>query len=174
MIKQYHKIIDQFTENLKSSLKISCFTEDNNSLLMWAKYADDHKGFSIEYDFKSLDPLDIRQRLLSPVKYINELFDVTSIMQDKSGLAGSMAHLVALYKHSNWDIQKEWRIVIPGGLVMEDSNYPVPQPTGLYLGKNISKSDEDVLLNMARYKKVSIYKMSLSYESYDLIPVLIQ
>lgn len=35
------------------SRNIACLSEDNLSTVMWGHYADGHKGFAIEYDFKS-------------------------------------------------------------------------------------------------------------------------
>ena len=50
--------IEQELENqldeLRKKLLVACFTEENNSPLMWAHYSNSHKGLCIEYDLSRL------------------------------------------------------------------------------------------------------------------------
>lgn len=61
---------------LKGNLRVSCFTEDYKSILMWSHYAEDHTGFCVKYDFKSLGHNHHLTRNLFPVIYTNEVFPV--------------------------------------------------------------------------------------------------
>ena len=75
----------------ESQRHIACFSENNDSSLMWGHYANGHHGFCLEYDFKSiLKPCqqgctDIRgcnnfmiTPSIAPVIYSKSRFDATS------------------------------------------------------------------------------------------------
>lgn len=39
---------------IRNQIKMSCLSENINSPLMWAHYADNHTGFAIGYDFREM------------------------------------------------------------------------------------------------------------------------
>lgn len=61
-------------DKLKENLLVSCFSEDNKSILMWSHYAQEHKGFCVQYDFKSLGNTSHLTRNLFPIFYNSKLF----------------------------------------------------------------------------------------------------
>ena len=42
-------------EGMRSSMGISCLSESDNSLLMWAHYANNHRGMCVEYDLMEIN-----------------------------------------------------------------------------------------------------------------------
>ena len=67
--KQIHNLQEEFEET-KRTTGISCLSESDSSLLMWAHYADNHKGMCVEYEL-----LKISNQLKFtpvPVIYTNE------------------------------------------------------------------------------------------------------
>lgn len=81
---------------------VFCVTESYGNLLMWAHYANGHRGIAIGFDS--------RQGLFAtaqPVTYsdsppvINRLKDDWALMVDKS----------MLWKSKAWEYEKEWRVV---------------------------------------------------------------
>ena len=42
-------------DDLKKGLAVVCFTEDVKSILMWSHYANNHRGFCIEYKLAQTD-----------------------------------------------------------------------------------------------------------------------
>ena len=46
-------IIEEADMFLRNYPNIACFSESKDSPTMWAHYADNHKGFVLEYDFKN-------------------------------------------------------------------------------------------------------------------------
>lgn len=71
--KEIREITADFNA-LKEYLFVSCFSEDPKSILMWSHYANEHTGFCVEYDFKSLGPNSHLTRLLFPVIYTDKIF----------------------------------------------------------------------------------------------------
>lgn len=70
LLQNYRNEIIKFTHE---EMRVSCFAENCDSLLMWAHYADSHKGYCIEYDTK-LMPVNKRRYLL-PVIYQDKVYD---------------------------------------------------------------------------------------------------
>lgn len=58
------------TDVLRKTGYIACFCENVNRITMWDRYADKHKGYALEYDFKTLNArfhtVDIANRRLQP------------------------------------------------------------------------------------------------------------
>lgn len=61
---------------LREYLLVSCFSEDYRSILMWSHYAEDHTGFCVQYDFKSLGNNSHLTRILYPIFYTNKIFPI--------------------------------------------------------------------------------------------------
>ncbi|MGG0425831.1 DUF2971 domain-containing protein [Priestia megaterium] len=82
--EQLYKLI----EFIQKQTFITCFTERNDSILMWSHYANNHTGFCLEYDFKkpnniTFNPLIIEY--LYPIRYNKELFDLSSYIVENEG-----------------------------------------------------------------------------------------
>lgn len=158
-------------------LKVTCFTTDVCSNLMWAHYADQHQGFCIEYPTRGLTMDDLRARWLYPVVYSRRRFRMISMFfMTHRGTA--MIHwptLAAIHKGPEWSYEQEWRIVNPTG-----TEAPVeilmPCSSGIYMGSRISSDNEHRIRGIrdriASEKGVDVplYRMRLSESSYDLEP----
>lgn len=107
---ELNNLIDKVDE-YKNTLRVLCTTPTEMHSLMWAHYADSHRGICIEYevDFSSLP-----KGLASvPVQYTNEL---------KSYLASSfilspedLLSRLLFTKSSEWSYESEWRFVLHNG-----------------------------------------------------------
>jgi len=51
------------TASHKDSLKVCSFSGTQYSIIMWSHYADQHRGFCIEYDTNSLPPENLFVRM---------------------------------------------------------------------------------------------------------------
>ncbi|WP_321515513.1 DUF2971 domain-containing protein [Marinifilum fragile] len=79
------KEVDKKVESLKSTnIRISCFSqfkdheEFNNQILMWSHYADDHKGFCVEYDLGFL-----KEETKLELDYLEFLNDTDSYLKER-------------------------------------------------------------------------------------------
>ena len=85
----------------QSGIFVTCFTETLvTNLHMWSYYADEHKGFCVEYSLKKLIDKGI---CILPVVYLNKW------NADRSSPSFSMQ--AALIKGKEWAHENEWRIV---------------------------------------------------------------
>jgi hypothetical protein len=120
-------------DNIKNLSRIACFTEFKDSDLMWSHYADDHKGYCVEYRVSAFD--EKIQRFLFPVFYGEEIYDASMMLAyclkkhmseaEKSNVDLSCSEMVnqaneecflrtclthTLFKSNEWAYEKEWRI----------------------------------------------------------------
>ncbi|MCC2666316.1 MAG: hypothetical protein K0S63_232 [Gammaproteobacteria bacterium] len=151
-----------FSTNIQKKIRVSCFSERNDDIKMWSLYASEHKGFSLEYNFSVLPMEDLRICLLWPVIYSDNLFDASPYLT----LDNLFATRAAISKSSQWEYEKEWRIVDAHGFLGEENakgrNLSVPTPTAIYLGAKISQEDKSELKKIATDKKIPVYKTKLS------------
>lgn len=153
---------------------IACFSEDVQSILMWSHYADSHRGFALEYDFRPTlkDPLP--RVGLYPVIYSDNRYDaspfliwalltVMGIKAKNPDIAASIK--AALHKSKDWEYEKEWRMIDPGP---HDINKPAPsvidyRPVAIYYGQNISPKDKACLHKIALAKGIKEFEMFIDY-----------
>ncbi|WP_213803219.1 DUF2971 domain-containing protein [Granulicella sp. dw_53] len=156
----------------KASLKVCSFSATAESIIMWSHYADQHRGFCVEYDIHSLAPDNLFVRMMYPVIYSEKLFDATSYylaaLRDRQGFNMLFSALASLYKSPEWGYEKEWRLVIPASLLKESSPWRVPKPKRLYLGSRINEEHRELLLTISRKRNIEIHQMQLADDSFRL------
>lgn len=167
-LKYFGQILESFNSTLRSSVKISCFSEIVDSMLMWSHYADSHKGICIEYNYGSLEPGDLRRKLLYPVIYSEELFDATTLLTDQKINAPLIALLAAIHKSPHWSYEKEWRLIIPGGIIQDDSLFSAAPVSAIYLGTRISDGDKELIRGVAAKKNVLVFQMRMQQRKFAL------
>jgi len=163
----------------RNSPKISCYSEDISSTLMWSHYADYHKGFALEYDFKNIYK-DNAKIILLPIIYCNERYDATNMAifnflfdyyyEDKASKYQiiEILTLFNLYLHKGleWQYEKEWRSF----LVNKESMFCSMKPKAVYLGVEMPVEHQAEIKVIAIQKKIPIYKMyiDLNQKEYKL------
>ena len=106
------------------NLGIFCLTEDPTNLLMWAHYADHHRGVVIEFDETHTFLIDERDRtmicgILEKVNY--------SDVRPSVFLSLSDAIQVFYTKSREWEYEREWRLITP----LTDAATKDERPDGL-------------------------------------------
>lgn len=156
------EIVTGMNQRIRSSYKICSLTERLDSLPLWAHYADNHKGFAMEYDFKSLAFESVMSLMLWPVRY-NGVFNAGEMLKGvRPGMAFNnlFALVAALHKAPDWAYEQEWRLVLPDGVTEPGRNFKAPL-TAVYLGTNISSDDERLVRDRASVADVPVFKMRL-------------
>lgn len=177
----FSRAIQKYCDMLRDKLfsmhfdnaKVCSFTTNPTSLLMWGHYADQHRGFCVQYRTDGFDGVkDLRLRLLYPVIYSDRLFDLAPMLKMISH--GSLNILAVqralLAKSVEWSYEKEWRVVISGGIFKEDQNWSFLPAKAIYMGARISNIGEQKLLAIADRMNIDVFKMELSKRKYALVP----
>jgi len=143
-------------------MKVCCFTEVNNSLAMWAHYADEYAGICVEYDMTRFQCEDIQRTRMFPVFYDAELADYTDYFLNNSFSPKKDIFLEgSLHKLSEWSYEREWRFNIGNGVFDEDVNYQFPAISSIYMGYRLPDKYKASLLNIAQVKKYSLNTMKI-------------
>lgn len=104
------KLQDVMARKFEELIGILCLTEVADSLLMWAHYADSHRGFVIEFDesspfFDRRVRLDDELRHLRKVSYNTKRPSLTLVeVEDFSPF---------MTKGTDWQYEAEWRMMMP-------------------------------------------------------------
>jgi hypothetical protein len=161
----------------KDSLKICSFSGTKQSIIMWSHYADQHRGYCVEYETDSLPPEHLFVRMLYPVVYSEKLFDGTNYymaaLRDRQTLNILFPSLAALYKSPEWRYEEEWRLVIPANLLKEAGPWRVPAPKRVYLGSRMPDGEKEQLAAICKRKGVEIHQTYLADDSFCLRSELI-
>ena len=75
VIATINEDLDRYLSKIKDKIRLACFTENYLSPLMWAHYADSHRGFCLEFDLSKLQ--DGYSDGIFPVLYSEKRYDAT-------------------------------------------------------------------------------------------------
>ena len=94
----------------------SCFSELNDSILMWAHYGDCSRGICIEYDFRLLSPDNLLTKALFPIAYTKRPIDFSDWLDDDRNAKevypiDSAVLCASLNKSTIWEYEKEVRLI---------------------------------------------------------------
>ena len=128
--------------------KISCFSEVNDSLLMWAYYAKNYSGVCIRFD-------PMKDNLLlencRKVQYTNHF-----ISDDSFGNY--------FRKSIQWSHEQEWRIVCE----TDEEYLPVNCIDAIYLGLRTQDDVIEQFKTLGKMYNLEVYKMKLSDMKYEI------
>ena len=180
------KNLESIVSYYQTQMPLVCLSEKYDNILMWAHYADNHKGFVVEYDSQSLQTrcgtcpegkdfktcADWQATRLMPILYTNQRYDATGYIVDSTlanlfnahGLQNLWSfrdcfaqYKINIYKHYCWDYEKEWRLQLYN---VNGKKEIKAKPVAIYLGCRIAKCYEDILVKYAKEQNIKIYKMN--------------
>jgi hypothetical protein len=146
-----------------SDALIFCLTEDHDNLVMWAHYADNHRGGVVKFlPVKEVDsPLleaknVIYSRNIPAIEYSN-VFDNTPEVRQ------SIIDAFTLTKSTDWQYEREWRIVTWSKDPTKKSSlrpFAEKEVGGLYLGCRMCEADKSELIGIMaeKYPWAPIYQ----------------
>ncbi|MFP3801819.1 DUF2971 domain-containing protein [Paraburkholderia sp. SIMBA_027] len=152
------------SDRFKEAFKVCSFSERVDSTLMWAHYANYHKGFCVEYSMEGFTPSDPLTRFMYPVIYAEHPFNATESIQTVGTASHNNLYLnkAGLIKSTDWAYEKEWRLIISNGLLKSAQSFGMPTPKCVYLGSHITPEDQQKILEICHSKGVPVRKMKHS------------
>lgn len=139
-----------------------------NDLLMWAHYANGHRGFCVEYSFSS----EFRKTLLLSFNHIN--YGVVDLSKDKLSITEAFAT-----KSVEWRYENEVRLISYNSDSNDEHiNVPLDDQSSIvaiYFGLNCPEKRIDIIKRLMEGKNAKLYRMEAKGSSipYELIPVSI-
>mgnify|MGYP005761965831 FL=1 len=174
IIKKNMKELQTEFDSLKDTTGVSCLSELKDSLLMWAHYANNHRGFCVKYDM-----MEINRSLkftAVPVIYSEEktcfdFFDPQSIEKDTWKLF--IQSLTS--KSPEWGYEKEWRIIRDQGACGDKWNVgkkgallDMIRPSSIILGCAVKPDFEQEAKDYCSSNEINLYKMEKDQLQYKL------
>jgi hypothetical protein len=164
--------VQDFLDAIRGKVKACSFSERNDSVLMWSHYADQHKGFCVEYDTRVLAAN--QQMRLYPVLYSPQLFDVTGLATAfvtglRDELPTGHTLLPILQKWDVWSYEMEWRgltLLHPSGVGARLDNI---RPNRIFLGAKMPDRNRERIAHSYKGKGIIIEQMSLSGDAFRLV-----
>lgn len=130
--------INTIKKNFQNNIRIGCFTDDFQNEEMWRKYADDFRGFCIEYD---TDKEELFSNSMLPILYTQDTFDISIPYIDAILLACfpgkddedkidkfevyykkilKMTYAPVFIKETKWEFEKEYRMFLLNNMNTKD------------------------------------------------------
>lgn len=148
------------TKRYKDEVAIACFSEVNNSKLMWAHYANSYSGFCIEYDFTKSGNVNF-QRGIGKVIY-SDSRDKGEVIDDNY----SYTIKALATKEKSWSYEQEWRYtqLLPYAF-WKNKVYPIffvgNCIKSIYLGCNMPVKYQEEIAQYYKNSTVDVYRMVL-------------
>lgn len=141
------------------AVRVLSLTERPDDMLMWAHYADSHRGYCLELD-ATIQPLSSAYRVhYAAERPVFRLFDPNRI----DGLERALLH-----KADFWTHEREWRMVRPTN--MGPVVFSAQALKSIIFGAGIAGEDEAALRVMAaeRGRPVEFKRAKLDEQNYRL------
>lgn len=161
-------------DELRSGTGVACLCESDDSLLMWAHYANNHQGICVEYDL-----MDINKVLgftAVPVIYSEErpcfnFLNPQSLQNDSTEL---LIHSLTS-KSVEWQYEREWRIIRDkeacGDCWYADGNgalLEMIRPSSITIGCAARAEFEQEVTDYCSANRINLYKMEKDLMHYRL------
>lgn len=181
-----HKKDEEIRQKLFKCYKTTCFSLELNNILMWAHYADNHKGVCLEFEIEEFDKnynlsgteifknglleneifKEITYNSLPLIKYYHYLQSFTD--DDNKDVP---FHEILTTKSSCWEYEKEWRYIIPdkNGTLKEINKKSLKSIIFGYKSdfNNIWDNYETIINT---FPDIYIAKMVLQHQRYEIHP----
>ena len=158
----------------KERMALCSFTESNTNMPMWNFYADEYRGVCIEYNMDLLPKGSAYRRMMFPVLYADDLFNVTKYtsISPRSAIH-DLGVRIAIQKHTDWQYEKEWRIAADLEKCQEetegrfDQTISFPFISAIYMGKEINDMHEKRLQAISQEMRIPLSKMALGLKGVE-------
>lgn len=168
-------------DTMKSTMGISCLSESDESLLMWAHYANNHRGICVEYDL-----MEINQQLNFtpiPIIYSKDRVCFNTLNPDTAGDDSVALFIQSITsKSEEWSYEQEWRIIRDDAacgdkwdVEKKGALLDMVRPTSIALGCAAEGQFEKAVREYCEEYKIPLYKMQKDTRQYKLnkVPILV-
>lgn len=160
------KLIDDNTDQVLSlDDKMGIFSLSKTPLdeLLWAHYANSHKGYCLGYELETLLESDGYKNIHSyPVIYTKKPASIGyfDVIKNKSK---EMIQKFAFYKSKRWEYEQEHRIVTSK---IGSNSYNYKALKSIYFGLRITDFDRDKIIDRLNGRGINFYQIKLEKNSY--------
>jgi hypothetical protein len=157
--------IEQSTKNMSLTHGVACFSAKKDDILMWAYYADGHKGLCLEFDTK-------KAPFSNPFK-VNYERELPNVNWREILLNNSFSEYIkqVTIKYKDWEHEEEWRIFNKDGDVF--IKYDPFCLTAVYFGAEMPKTHIEIVTAIVKNHNTLLYRMEKDAINFAINPKLI-
>jgi|GEM_PF-1424784 len=160
---------------------VFCSTTDSNNLLMWAHYADHHRGAVIEYtpnvekDSVFLASKPVQYSKERPLPYKDATAMVAGLEKNLSETVQDIIERLIYTKSEEWAYEQEYRLFV-ASMLRPDQEFAMlkfhpEELTGIYFG---CRMDDENIKNIEKIAKrinptIKLYKSMIAPKAYNII-----
>ena len=169
--QKYINSLNDSDSKLREESFVACFSEYKNvfSSQMWAKYANNHKGFCVEYNFYKIMKTAIERNTYNifPVFYCDKP-DIPLFIENNNNFI--YAFPAFFRKSLEWKSEKEWRIYKASDKYIGCNGYKLDfiSPDKIYAGCKSSYKLKEDLKKLCNDKRIEYYEIEIKCNSYKL------
>ena len=161
---------NQIIHEILSDTSIFCVSETNDNILMWSHYTDNHTGAVIEFHAQLEDSAFL---VAQRVRYESTIPVITLEMVNERR-ADELFDMVTLTKSTDWEYEKEWRVVT----TMHDKSrdyeilrFPPEEVAAVYLGCRITDECKREIIEIVKdkYPDAKIYQAHKHEREFSLV-----
>ncbi|REH01839.1 DUF2971 domain-containing protein [Flavobacterium aquicola] len=148
----------------KKTLGIYSLSKTYVDELLWAHYANSHKGFCIEYDLDKLLNCDKSFGLYAfDIEYSKEppQYSMKDINNHRTEY---IVKKIAGHKSIRWEYEKEYRIITD---FFGNHSYDFEAVKGIYFGLNMSENQKEILMNTLEGRGIKFYQIKQIPKTYQ-------
>ncbi|MEJ4087744.1 DUF2971 domain-containing protein [Galbibacter orientalis] len=161
---EVEKAAHNLFEVKKKGIGIYSLSKTYKDELLWAHYADSHKGFCIEYDLELLaNSYKSFETFSFPVIY-NKKPPEYGIRDINNTKGHQVVQKLAGYKSKRWNYEQEHRIVT--GFYGEHP-YDPNCLKSIYFGLNMDESEKDLMMDRLKGRNIQFFQIIQKHNSYE-------
>lgn len=173
------KLQEVMARKFEELIGILCLSESADNLLMWAHYADSHRGFVIEFDERS----PFFDRRVNPDDELRHLRKVSySPKRPSLTLTDVEDFTPFVTKGTDWQYEAEWRMIVPldtastvigeGPHAVHLFKFPAQAITAVVLGTRMAAQKKEVvrkiLADSPHFSHVRCVEAEIDNEHYQV------
>lgn len=177
IVKQQVRQVKSDFEDLRTHMGIACLSERDNSLLMWAHYAKNHRGICVEYDLHEFNTK--LQFSPVPIVYDDKRVCIHTLEALENDIQGLFIKSLTSKSHE-WSYEREWRIIRDEAACGEkwDSKNKgallnAPCPKSITMGCMVTSDYAQDIRRYCEENSINLYQMEKSKDSYRLEKVTV-
>lgn len=150
----------------EEKMGVFAMSEENKSRIMWSLYADNYKGYCIEYDFSDSPFRNILFPVVYKKNFKNDILHNTVMLNENvlieqfslGTIKGDFSWGLIQYlnKDISWKAQKEWRLLYNPNFYAD-----APKIKSIYLGCNATKTNIKKMINYSRKMNFDLFMMKI-------------
>jgi hypothetical protein len=161
-------LIERATHQLRSCLRICCFSSRADNVPMWTHYADNLTGFCIGWNLSNwCDRAELINGLF-PVLYDIQPFEMPWLVLNPPFDGAEV--LLALRKASDWSYEEEWRLIERTTDGQSGRLIGLPNPDVVYVGPLMPVENRRELWGICQTMGIAVVETRIDLDRGRLVP----